>query len=176
MSVSVLGGGIGGLSAAYYLSLSQNISQQIKLYEASARFGGWIYSKKIRDGIVFETGPRSLRPVGEVGLTSLDLIEKLGMKSDVLPVHKTHVAAKNRMIFAKDQLCKLPNSFGMVLKTIPPFSKPLMFAGLKDLFTGRSKTRLEDETIYDFFARRFGTEVAKYVISPVICGICAGWY
>jgi oxygen-dependent protoporphyrinogen oxidase len=68
----------------------------------------------------------------------------------------------------------MPNGPGGIFKTLPPFSKPLIFAGLKDIFTGKSKVPIEDESIYDFVARRLGKEVADYAISPVICGICAG--
>lgn len=58
MTVSVLGGGVGGLSALYYLSLRQNIPK-INLYEASSRFGGWVKSSKNdKTEVVFETGPR----------------------------------------------------------------------------------------------------------------------
>lgn len=175
MSVSVLGGGIGGLSTLYYLSLRPNIvGKQVKLYEKSSRFGGWIHSKKHENNIIFDTGPRSLRPFGRVGATTLQLLEDIGLEESIVPVHKTHVAAKNRMIFAKNQLCLLPNGPAGLFKKIPPFSKPLFFAGLKDIFTGRSKTQLEDESMYDFFERRFGKEIAEYVISPVLCGICAG--
>ena len=105
MTLTVLGGGIGGLSTLYFLSLRQNLSRQIKLYEASSRYGGWVHSKSHEEtGVVFETGPRSLRPVGDQGLTSLELIEKLGLEDKVVPVHRSHVAAKNRMIFAKNQV------------------------------------------------------------------------
>ncbi|CAG9812030.1 unnamed protein product [Chironomus riparius] len=174
MTVSVLGGGIAGLSTLYYLSLRQNIPR-VKLFEASSRFGGWVKSSIDKNtGVVFETGPRSLRPVGAVGLTTLELIEKLGIDDKVVPVHRSHVAAKNRMVYAKNKVCMMPNGPGGLIKTIPPFSKPLFFAGLKDIFTGKSKVPLEDESIYDFIARRFGKEIADYAISPVICGICAG--
>lgn len=175
MSVSVLGGGIGGLSALYYLSIRQNLSRQIKIYESSGRFGGWVHSKKHKNNVVFETGPRTLRPAPEnVGSATLDLIEQLGIQDKVVPVNRSHIAAQNRMIYAKNQVCLLPNSPGAIFKKIPPFSKPLLFAGLKDIFTGRSKTPLEDESLYDFINRRFGKELAEYVISAVICGICAG--
>lgn len=174
MTLSVLGGGIGGLSTLYYLSLRQNVPRT-KLYEASSRFGGWVRSSvDAKTGVVFETGPRSLRPVGAVGLTTLELIEKLGIDEKVVPVHRSHIAAKNRMIYAKNRVCMMPNGPAGIFKTIPPFSKPLLFAGIKDLFTGKSAVPLEDESIYDFVARRFGQEVADYAISPVICGICAG--
>ncbi|KAG5672713.1 hypothetical protein PVAND_002815 [Polypedilum vanderplanki] len=174
MTVSVLGGGIGGLSALYYLTLRQNATK-IKLFEASSRFGGWIKSSKDdKTNVVFETGPRSLRPTGIPGLATLQLIENLGIEDLVVPVHRSHVAAKNRMVYAKNQLCMMPNSLKGIFTTIPPFTKPLFYAGIKDLFTGKSKVPLEDESIYDFIARRFGEEIAQYAISPVICGICAG--
>lgn len=174
MSVTVLGGGVGGLSALYFLSLRQNV-QRVNLFEASTRFGGWVKSSKNSEtGVVFETGPRSLRPKGLAGATTLELIDSLGISDKVVPVHRSHVAAKNRMIFAKNQLCLMPNSPGGIFKTIPPFSKPLFYAGIKDLFTRKSKVPIEDESIYSFVERRFGKEIADYAISPVICGICAG--
>lgn len=115
-----------------------------------------------------------MRPSGDPGITTLELIEKLNIDDKVVPVHRSHVAAKNRMIYAKDQVCLMPNGLGGIFKTIPPFTKPLLFAGIKDIFTGKSKVPLEDESIYDFVARRFGQEIADYAISPMICGICAG--
>lgn len=175
MSVTVLGGGIGGLSALYYLSLRQNLSRQIKLYEASSRYGGWVNSKYHEEsGVVFETGPRTLRPAGNQGMTTLELIENLGLKDKVVPVPRSHPAAKNRMIFAKNQVCLMPSGPAGIFKKIPPFSKPLVFAGLKDIFTGKSKVPIEDESLYSFVERRFGREIAEYAVSPVICGICAG--
>jgi oxygen-dependent protoporphyrinogen oxidase len=58
MTVSVVGGGIGGLSALYYLTLRQNAAR-INLFEASSRFGGWVKSSKNdKTDVVFETGPR----------------------------------------------------------------------------------------------------------------------
>ena len=103
MTVSVLGGGMAGLSTLYYLSLRQNIPR-VKLFEASSRFGGWVKSSTDKNtGVVFETGPRSLRPVGAVGLTTLELIEKLGIDDKVVPVHRSHVAAKNRMVYAGEE-------------------------------------------------------------------------
>jgi protoporphyrinogen/coproporphyrinogen III oxidase len=105
---------------------------------------------------------------------TLELIESLGISDMVIPVHRSHVAAKNRMVYAKNQLCMLPNGPSGIFKTIPPFSKPLFFAGIKDIFTGKSKTPLRDESLYDFVERRFGREIADFAISPVVCGICAG--
>lgn len=172
MKVTILGGGISGLSAAFYLSSVQKTAN-VKLYEASSRFGGWIKTEK-RDGYFFEAGPRTIRPKGFSGNSTLQLMELLGLQKKIIPLSSSHVAAKNRMIYAKDQLCLLPSSLGGVLKVIPPFKKPLYHAAIKDFFGSKSKVPLADESIYNFAARRFGKDIADYAVSSMICGICAG--
>ncbi|CAG8495603.1 15242_t:CDS:1, partial [Acaulospora morrowiae] len=65
----ILGGGISGLTAAWYLALNAPLTTKITLLEASNRFGGWIQSTRVgEDRILFEQGPRTLRPVGLGGL------------------------------------------------------------------------------------------------------------
>lgn len=174
MSVTILGGGISGLSATFYLSLIQR-GLKINLYESSSRYGGWIKSQvNQKEGFMFEAGPRTIRPKGLAGNTTLELIELLDLKKKIIPISSAHIAAKNRMIYANNQLCMLPSDFRGVLKVIPPFTKPLYKAGIKDFFGPKSKIPLEDESIYNFAKRRFGKEVADYAVSAMICGICAG--
>lgn len=169
----VLGGGIGGLSAAYYLS-RKHVSP-IRILEKSNRYGGWIKSESHKEkGFLFECGPRTLRTVGPAAANSLQLLQELQLNEAVVPVFSGHPASKNRLIFAKGQLNLLPSTFGGFLKKLPPFSKPLMSAVFTDMFRSRNTHKLEDESIFDFTERRFGREVATYLISPMICGICAG--
>lgn len=172
MKISILGGGISGLSAAFYLSKLRQASA-VSLYEAGSTFGGWIKSDK-RDGYIFEAGPRTIRPKGIAGNATLELIELLDLKKKVQPIRSNHPAAKNRMIYAKGELCPLPSDIEGAIKVIPPFTKPLYHAGVKDFFGRKSKKPMIDESIYDFTNRRFGKEVADYLISAMICGICAG--
>ena len=71
----MLGGGITGLATAYYLSQSLP-NAKITIYEASARLGGWLSSKRvdIDDGtILFEAGPRTLRTKGN-GILAVRLV------------------------------------------------------------------------------------------------------
>lgn len=105
---------------------------------------------------------------------TLELIELLDLQKQIIPIGSNHVAARNRMIFAKNQLCLLPSSLKGVLNVVPPFTKPLYKAGIKDLFGRKSKKPLNDESIYSFAERRFGKELADYAVSSMICGICAG--
>ncbi|XP_065372378.1 protoporphyrinogen oxidase [Calliphora vicina] len=167
----VLGGGISGLSAGYYLL--KKFGQPTAIFEASNRVGGWIRTEKHKEkGFIFEAGPRTIRPKGIPGANTLELIEDLQVPIE--GIKSSHAAAKNRMIYAKGKLCMLPNSLGGAMKTIPPFSQPLMMAVWNDLMAGAKKIKYGDESIYDFVHRRFGSEIADYAISPMICGICAG--
>lgn len=74
--IAVLGGGITGLASAYFLSRSLP-NAKITLFEASSRLGGWLHSKQVdiaSGSIVFEQGPRNLRPTAPNGLITLDLV------------------------------------------------------------------------------------------------------
>ncbi|CAG9857557.1 unnamed protein product [Phyllotreta striolata] len=171
MSVAILGGGLSGLSAAYYL-LKSNGKLSIRILEGSSRLGGWIRSNKLDNGVIFEEGPRTIRPRGLAGDNTLSLVQDLGLEDRITPIYAHQPAAKNRMVYAKGKLHSLPSSFGGLFKTTPPFSKPLIMYLLNDIIA--SSKRVEDESIYDFVNRRFGQDLADYLISPLICGICAG--
>jgi oxygen-dependent protoporphyrinogen oxidase len=66
--IAILGGGIAGLSSAYYVS-KEFPQAKITLFEAGKETGGWIKSRKVevqgQDGqkgeVLFELGPRTLR-------------------------------------------------------------------------------------------------------------------
>src|SRR5437870_2812568 len=71
----ILGGGISGLSAAWYLSRYASSTTKIIVLEGSNRFGGWIKSKRVGEHkILFEQGPRTLRPNGVGGSVVLDMV------------------------------------------------------------------------------------------------------
>ncbi|XP_063706596.1 protoporphyrinogen oxidase [Culicoides brevitarsis] len=171
MSVTVLGAGIGGLSAAHYI---KKLSlKPITILEATDRVGGWINSHKFDDGLIFEAGPRTIRPKGLPGANTLEIVEELGLEKFLKPIDSQHIAAKNRMIYAKGQLCLLPSSLPSIFTKRPPFEESLFNVITKGLKARRFEKK-DDESIYDFVERQFGTEVADYLISPMICGICAG--
>lgn len=75
-NIAILGGGITGLASAYYLS-KELPSASITLYEASDRMGGWLQSKHVDVGngkVIFEQGPRTIRPRTPAGLVTLELV------------------------------------------------------------------------------------------------------
>lgn len=75
-TTAILGGGLSGLSLAYYLARACP-QDKIILLEKGSRLGGWIQTVKAGEDIHFESGPRSIRPVGLAGLLTLDLVNNL---------------------------------------------------------------------------------------------------
>lgn len=76
-SIGILGGGISGLSTAWYLSRLLSPSTKITILESSNKLGGLINTKKVDTSygtIYFEEGPRSLRPTGISGHITLDMV------------------------------------------------------------------------------------------------------
>uniref|UniRef100_A0A8D8VR48 Protoporphyrinogen oxidase n=2 Tax=Cacopsylla melanoneura TaxID=428564 RepID=A0A8D8VR48_9HEMI len=169
----ILGGGISGLSAAFYvLKNAPKPNTSITLLESGKRLGGWVRSLQTPEGLIFEQGPRTIRPRGKPGANTLKLIEDLGLEDHVIPIQSNHATAQNRLIYVNNKLHKLPSSVWGLFKTLTPFSKPLIYAVIHDLRT--KSVPKSDESLYDFTSRRFGQEIADYAISSMICGICAG--
>lgn len=170
-SVAVLGGGMAGLAAAHYLG-QLRILPRVVLMEASHRLGGWVSSTTYPDKVVFEHGPRTLRVMGNAGMNTLALAEDLGLTDKVVSISYSHPSAKNRMLLVDGKLHKLPNSLKTLFTKSPPFSKPLALSALRDMRA--PKVINNDESLYSFVNRRFGSEVAKYAIDPMSRGIFAG--
>lgn len=168
--IGVIGGGIGGLAAAHYILKNKNIN--VAILEASKRVGGWIKSSASATGHLFEHGPRTIRTHGEGGVNTLLLVNDLGLSNKLVSLNANHPAAKNRMVYVNGKLYSLPSGFLSLFIPKPPFYKPLIFSVFKD-FRAPQKIA-NDESIYSFVERRLGKEIADYIISPLICGICAG--
>ena len=82
----------------------------------------------------------------------------MDLGSEILPASK---AAKTRYIWTDSHgLMPLPSSLTAMLKTTPPMTNPLYRIALKELFVKRGSAA--DESVYDFFHRRFSNEVCYY--------------
>ncbi|XP_034491122.1 protoporphyrinogen oxidase isoform X5 [Marmota flaviventris] len=170
-TVVVLGGGISGLAASYHLSRAPR-PPKVVLVEGSKRLGGWIRSIRGPGGAIFELGPRGIRPAGVLGARTLLLISELGLDSEVLPVRGDHPAAQNRFLYVDGALHPLPSGLRGLLRPSPPFSKPLLWAGLRELTKPRGKE--PDETVHSFAQRRLGPEVASLAMDSICRGVFAG--
>ncbi|KAL8999235.1 MAG: hypothetical protein Q9169_001900 [Polycauliona sp. 2 TL-2023] len=180
LNVAVLGGGITGLASAYYLT-QQLPKAHITLFEGSSRLGGWLHSKQIDVGtgkIVFEQGPRTLRPSRPNGWVTLDLIRDLALEDQVLMTSKQSVAAQNRFIYFPDHLVRLPGPGSSVWDVVySMFTEPLYKGSVSTALTELIKpirSNIDDESIGSFISRRFSSSLADNIVSAGIHGIYAG--
>ena len=106
-SVAIIGGGISGLSAAYYLSKAGIPST---LIEARPRVGGVIQTERI-DNCVVEAGPDSFLSIKP---WAMDLLRELGLEDEVIGSNdhqrKTFIRRRGRMV-------ELPDGVQMLVPT-----------------------------------------------------------
>jgi oxygen-dependent protoporphyrinogen oxidase len=161
MSITIVGGGISGLSLAYFL-LERNPSSQIQILEAEQRPGGKIWSDKTA-GYLCEGGvngfldnkPRTLEFAHKLSLSPL----------------RSNDTARKRFIFSNENLHLLPESPQAFLLSglLSPFGKGRIFF---EIFAPRGDGN--DETLASFARRRLGKEAYEKLIDPMASGIYAG--
>ncbi len=172
-SVVVIGGGITGLAAAYYLqqaAAGQNMNLSITLVEAGQRLGGKIVTDHL-DGFTIDGGPDCFirqKP------WAVELAHSLGIQGDLLGTtddqHKVYVLNNGR-------LTPLPDGVMLIIPTrITPFVlSPLITwpgkirMGL-DWFIPR-RTDGGDESVANFVRRRLGREALEKIAEPLLSGI-----
>ncbi|QSZ33754.1 hypothetical protein DSL72_005325 [Monilinia vaccinii-corymbosi] len=180
-NVAVLGGGITGLATAYYLTrMAPHV--KVTLYEGSDRLGGWLRTKHVDVGdgeVVFEQGPRTLRPNTPAGYVTLNLIRDLGLADQVIKTGKMSAAALNRFIYYPDRLVCMPEpSQGIYTMGWKILTEPVFEGFYKMIFEYKRPRRplnLEDESVGSFLARRTGgSDIPNNLVSAVFHGIYGG--
>jgi oxygen-dependent protoporphyrinogen oxidase len=181
--VAILGSGITALSAAYHLLLTPN-PPHITIYEKQPTVGGWLRSKYVdlKDGsgsVLFETGPRNVRPAVPIGLATIALWEDLGLAGNMIVTPRDSVAAKKRWLYYPDHLVELPSPARGILSNLwSIFTEPAFKGFIKDMAYEMSKpprsSNLEDESVGDFISRRVNKNMVNQVVSAVFHGIYAG--
>jgi protoporphyrinogen/coproporphyrinogen III oxidase len=161
MAIAILGGGISGLTLAWYL---QRTGVDYDLYEASPRPGGAIRSEQHNQYLV-ETGPNSLQLSEELG----ELLDGLGLTGQL---QNAAAVSQNRYVLREGRYQQLPASPPKLL-TSSFFSLKARLGLVRELFQPAAPSNPE-ETLAQFFTRRFGPEVVEYALNPFISGIYAG--
>jgi oxygen-dependent protoporphyrinogen oxidase len=175
MKVAIIGGGISGLSAAYYLEQERAKGAPVEytLFESSDRLGGVMFSDKIGDCLV-EGGPDSF--LTEKPWAS-QLCAELGIAHDLIGSNDsqriTYILAKGRLVPMPDGLM-----FMVPTKLIP--------TALTSLFSWSTKFKMlgellhpprpvgKDETVAEFVERHFGSEVVDRLADPLLSGVYGG--
>jgi oxygen-dependent protoporphyrinogen oxidase len=172
----IVGGGIAGLSAAYYAR--QKLPEaDITLLESSDRWGGKITTDRVAfdDGqFIIEGGPDTFLATKPWGLA---LCKELGLADRL---HGTNPHRKNTYVLNRNRLLPLPDGLAMMIPTnieailksrlVSWFSKARM--GLD--FVLPPKAVNGDESLGAFVSRRLGREAYENLIEPLMSGIYAG--
>lgn len=157
--VAVLGGGIAGLSTAYYL---RRMGISVTLFEESERPGGVIQTRR-DGGFLYECGPNTIQPDPRVS----KLIDDLDLSEEVLDANPVQ---RNRFVVRDGVPLAIPTAPAAILRS-PLFSLRGKLRILAEPFVGRGE---RDETVASFVRRRVGQEFLDYAINPFVAGVYAG--
>ena len=175
--IAILGGGISGLSAAYYLekkSAEIGMPVEIELFEANKTLGGKIRTAR-ESGLTLELGAESFlvrKP------WAMELIQELGIADQL---QSTNPMKRRTYVFRDGSLVQLPEG----LSGFVPAKLSALW--LNPLLSWSGKIRLaadlllpgrvdgdEDESIANFITRRLGKQAYERMVEPLLCGIyCA---
>ena len=172
--VAIIGGGIAGLSTAYFLQ-QQAPAVGYTLLEQSSRWGGKIFTERVSvDDVgefIVEGGPDAFitqKP------WAMQLATTLGLEERLLP---TNDEKRQIYVINKGKPTPMPDGVLLIVPTkFTPFAlSPLISPAGKvrmgmDLFI-KPKTDGEDETLADFITRRLGSEALDKIAEPLMSGI-----
>jgi oxygen-dependent protoporphyrinogen oxidase len=175
-TIVVVGGGITGLAAAYYLRKfadAAGISVRLAIVEATERLGGKIDTLR-KDGFVIEKGPDSFLARKKA---ILELAADLGIDGELVPINpsgkKSYIVFRGKLHPMPDGLMLgVPTEIAPMLRTglLSPAGK--LRAGLDFILPARKGGG--DESIGEFLTRRLGREVVERIAEPLLAGIYAG--
>ncbi|HET6347489.1 MAG TPA: protoporphyrinogen oxidase, partial [Candidatus Krumholzibacteria bacterium] len=176
--VVIVGGGISGLSAAWYLetqAAAHNIDLQYTLLESAPRWGGKILTEVVPGdddtAFVVEAGPDAFitqKP------WALELARELGIGDRLIPIND-----RTTGIYVLDHGRPVVMPDGVLL-VVPTRLRPFIASRL---FSLRGKLRMgmdllipprrddEDETLSQFVRRRLGDEALDKIAEPLMSGI-----
>jgi protoporphyrinogen/coproporphyrinogen III oxidase len=168
--VAIVGGGISGLSTAYYLAQAGVPST---LLEARPRLGGVIQTERV-EGCVVEGGPDSFLSMKPA---AMDLIRELGLADEVIGsndhLRVTYVWKGGRLLPLPDGLQLMVPTKLAPLLTTRLLSWPTKLRMGMELFhpPGRHP---EDQSVADFVTAHYGAEAVDYLAEPLLSGIYGG--
>ncbi|HZQ11057.1 MAG TPA: protoporphyrinogen oxidase [Anaerolineae bacterium] len=169
--IAIIGGGITGLSAAFFLQQRDNA--RVTLIERAPICGGKITTTR-EDGFVIEGGPDSFliqKPA------ALELCRALGLENELIP---TNQSLRRVFVWSRGQLRLVPSGISLIA---PTQWKPFLTSSL---FSWRGKARIamemiipprrddSDESLASFVRRRFGREAFERLGEPMMAGIFVG--
>jgi oxygen-dependent protoporphyrinogen oxidase len=161
-SVAIIGAGITGLTAAFYLKRK---GVPVTVYEASDRVGGAIQSIRA-EGYLAEFGPNTIL---ETSPKVAQLVIDAGLASQRLdPAPK----ASARYVVRYQHPIAMPAS-PLGFFTTPLFTARAKLAVLREPFVPPRRDGKE-ESVAEFVLRRLGQEFLDHAIDALVAGVYAG--
>jgi oxygen-dependent protoporphyrinogen oxidase len=166
----IIGSGISGLAAAYYLSRQ---GAPAIVFDPRPRPGGVIQTERIGD-FTIDGGPDSFLATKP---EALNLIRDLGIENEVISSNdhqrKTYIVKRGRMV-------ELPEGVMMMVPTkiMPMALSPLLGFGTK-IRMGLEYFRkpgppTADQSIAEFIEDHYGAETVEYLAEPLLSGVYGG--
>ncbi len=168
--VLIIGGGISGLSAAYYLNRA---GIRPTLIEKARQLGGVIQTT-VQQGCVLEAGPDSFLAAKPA---AMDLIREVGLEHQVIGSNDHQRVV---YILKRGKLVPLPDGMMMMVPTklMPLAGTPLLSWGTKIRmgleFLRRPNGRQPDRSVYDFLLDHYNEEAIDYLAEPLLAGVYGG--
>lgn len=159
----VVGGGVTGLCAAFYLAKELG-RDKVTLLEAEEQVGGTTRSE-VAEGYACDWGPNGFL---DREPATLEWISELGVYGALI---RAEESAKHRFIFSKGRINEVvgpPRFFFSPLLSV----KGRLRLMCEPLIPG--KRDHSGETIWKFAARRIGKEAADTLVGPMVSGVFGG--
>ncbi len=175
-STIIVGGGISGLAAAYFLK-QKAPRTRVAVLEAGPRWGGKITTARVpfdEGEFIIEGGPDTFLATKPY---AVDLCKELGLGDRL---HGTNPETRNTYVLHKGRLLPLPDGLAMM---IPADVSSILHSellswpaklrmGLDFILPGRGVDG--DESLGAFVSRRLGRPAYENLIEPLMSGIYAG--
>ena len=172
--IAIIGGGIAGLSAAFYLEKARRSGAALQwtLFEKSDRLGGVIQTEQ-RDGFVLEAGADSFLAAKP---EATRLCQELGIGSELINSNadrKTYILVKGKLVPIPQGLEFMVPTRVWPMATTPLFSFKTKLGMVSELFSSVRKNA-GDESVGEFVRRHFGQEMVDRVAEPLLSGVYGG--
>ena len=164
----VVGGGISGTAAAWTAAseaVKRGLDVETLLLEKETVLGGKASTVR-EDGWLFETGPLGYlnnEPIVD------ELVRAAGLEEELVPASD---AGSHRFVFLDGRVKEVASHPVRFLASGLLSPRALLRAACEPFV--RAKLDGVDESVWDFAARRLGTEVADRLIHPMVLGVFAG--
>ena len=170
--VAIVGGGISGLAAAFYL---QRARVEYVLFERAGRLGGSLRTERVQ-GCLVEAGADSFltaKPWAAELAREAGIGDRLIGSNDA--TRKTYIVRGGRLVPIPAGMSLIAAGELWPIVTSPLFSLRTKLRFVRELLLPPAPlSAQEDESVASFTRRHFGDEVATTLAAPLLAGVYGG--